>query len=409
MTQVSPAPSISGPVSIRQIPSGNGGETGFSLALGGVERPGVTVPRPAPEPADAETEARQAVAGTGKDLPGEDAPAGAEDERGETDVAFAWFGMALPAPEAAPVAVMACQPATVAIALPEGEAAPLPAIMLPGQERAPGFAVEPAAVEAALDAASAEIAKAIEAAAAGPVEIATEAPVRRIQGIDMSRLSRADAPARIELPANSPILQTLAALQPRAEANPLAAMLAPGIELPEQFRGPAPRDPAVAMLTPVNGLEMQRAGVVQAVAEIQQAAIDTRRSDWMTSTIERIEALRDSPNSRETSLRLSPDALGKVDVSIRQEGDRIHVRFTAETAAARTLLTEAQSRLNDIAEARGLKLGQTSVDSGVNAGGQYGAGGQGQRQDAAPRTNTASAPATASGGETETTTDDRVA
>ena len=178
-------------------------------------------------------------------------------------------------------------------------------------------------------------------------------------------------------------------------------MLAPaGFELPEPLRRPA-NEPVLAMLTPVNGLEMQRAGVVQAVANVQQAVIDTRRADWMSSTIERIEALRDSPNSRETSIRLSPDALGKVDVSIRQEGDKIHVRFTAETAAARTLLTEAQSRLNDIAEARGLKLGGSSVDAGTAGN----TGTWGQRQDAAPNPTLASAPANVPGAETETATD----
>ena len=117
----------------------------------------------------------------------------------------------------------------------------------------------------------------------------------------------------------------------------------------------------------------------------------------MSQTIDRIEALRDSPNSRETTIRLSPDALGKVDVSIRHEGDRIHVRFTAENAQARTLLTEAQSRLTEIAEARGIKLGSASVDAGTT--------GQGQRQDAAPRTAPVSAPASVPGSEATTATD----
>lgn len=377
MTQVSPAPSIIGSAPNRQIPSGNGGDGGFSLALGGVERPRVSVPRPAPERPEPEPEARQAVAGTGKDLPDQDELADAEDDRTEADAPFAWFGMTPFVPDAAPDVAA---PGGPAIALPEGKAGAL--------------------LDGLTDPIAAEIAKAIEGfdlAAATPVDIAPEAPVRQVQGIDISRL--ADS-AKIELRADAPALQTLAALAPRSEASPVASLLASaGIKLPEEFRIRNQPETSVAALTPVNGLEMQRAGIVQAVADVQQAAIDTRRADWMTSTIERIEALRDSPNSRETSLKLSPDALGKVDVSIRQEGDRIHVRFSAETAAARTLLTEAQSRLNDIAEARGLKLGGTSVDAG-NAGD---AGHWGQRQEAAPRTNTVSAPVSALAGETETT------
>jgi flagellar hook-length control protein FliK len=87
---------------------------------------------------------------------------------------------------------------------------------------------------------------------------------------------------------------------------------------------------------------------------------------------------------------------------MRQEGDRIHVRFTADTPAARDALTSAQPRLAEMAEARGLRLGQTSVDAGsANQGGS--------RQGAAPQTNIPSAPAGAQAEATDSTTDDRIA
>ena len=390
MTQVSPAPSISGSASIRQTPPGNGGQAGFSLAL--VAPPAPQRPQIAPQPEHGpearEVDAkRHAVAGPGKDLPEQDESADSEKDEPQAETAFAWFAMPLPAPpEAAPAIVAFGQP-VASVELPEGEVAPLPAAALP----------DPATVPAGE----------VPASDAAPFELpqATEAPVRQIQGLDISGLARSDAPARIEiaakieLPADSPILQTIAALQPRGESQPLAALAASaGIELPEQFRRPAPRETAITALAPQTGAtEILRPHVVQSVADAQQAAIDTRRSEWMSQTIDRIEALRDSPNSRETSIRLSPDALGKVDVSIRHEGDRIHVRFTAENAQARTLLTEAQSRLTEIAEARGVKLGSASVDAG-NAG-------QGQRQDAAPRTAPVSAPASVLGSEATTATD----
>ena len=390
MTQVSPAPSISGSASIRQTLPGNGGQAGFSLAL--VAPPAPQRPQIAPQPEHGpearEVDAkRHAVAGPGKDLPEQDESADSEKDETEAETAFAWFAMPLPAPpEAAPAIVAFGQP-VASVALPEGEVAPLPAAALP----------DPATVPAGE----------VPASDAAPFELpqATEAPVRQIHGLDISGLARSDAPARIEiaakieLPADSPILQTIAALKPRGESQPLAALAASaGIELPEQFRRPAPRETAITALAPQTGAtEILRPHVVQSVADAQQAAIDTRRSEWMSQTIDRIEALRDSPNSRETSIRLSPDALGKVDVSIRHEGDRIHVRFTAENAQARTLLTEAQSRLTEIAEARGVKLGSASVDAG-NAG-------QGQRQDAAPRTAPVSAPASVLGSEATTATD----
>ncbi|MEZ0243839.1 MAG: flagellar hook-length control protein FliK [Sphingomonas sp.] len=337
-------------------------------------------------------------------MPGEDDTAPETDtdvdtEQTEIDAAFAWFGIALPPPPQAAPAIVAFGQPVAAVTLPEGEAAPLPEAVLPD-----GL-TDPAPV-AAETLAAGEVAPAFELAASSVEAVA--AP--KIDGVDTPRLSRTDGPvrielpAKIELPAGSPLLQTIAALQPRAEVAPILATLAAsaGIELPEQFRRPAAREPLIGQLTPTSATEMLRPNVVQAVADAQQAAIDTRRGEWMTQTIERIEALRDSPNSRETSIRLSPDALGTVDVSIRHEGDRIHVRFTAENAQARTLLTEAQSRLTEIAESRGLKLGQTSVDAGT--------AGQGQRQDAAPaKTMIATAPASAPGGETETNADARVA
>jgi len=397
LTQVSPTPSISGSASIRQIPSGNGGQAGFSLAL--VAPPGLPRPQVAPTPAPA-PEAREIdpkrhqVAGPGKDLPEQDESADDDKDRTAADTPFAWFSIPIAPPEAAPAPIALGKP-VVAVELPEGEAAPLPAAALPEL-------TDPIAAEAPTGTEHFQL----------PEIAATEAPAPLTQIADIARPARGDAPARIELaakimlPADSPVLQTIAALQPRGESQPLAALAASaGIELPDQFRRPAPRDPVISNVAQPGTTEILRPHVVQSVADAQQAAIDTRRSEWMSQTIDRIEALRDAPNARETSIRLSPDALGKVDVSIRHEGDRIHVRFTAETVQARTLLTEAQSRLTEIAEARGIKLGSASVDAGVNPG----AGGQGQREDAAPRTANASAPASAPGSETTTATDARVA
>jgi flagellar hook-length control protein FliK len=76
--------------------------------------------------------------------------------------------------------------------------------------------------------------------------------------------------------------------------------------------------------------------------------------------------LRDGADANDTRIRLVPDALGAVDVSVRKDGDRIHVHFAAENRASAQLLSDAQPRLADLAEARGVKLGQTSVDTGTD-------------------------------------------
>lgn len=406
MTQVSPAPSITVTAPSRSSPKGNGADAGFSLALAGPKapaQPATRAPaRPAPDPREVDSK-RHAVAEGGKELPDqEESAADGDEEKTEADAAFAWFGAVLPPPAAAPPIGGFGQPAA--------------GVTLTGGEGAPATA---AALLAGLTEGTGEAAPAPALVGKGVVQFrltdveAVAPQAEQIEGIDINSVGRTDLPARveiaakIELPADSPMLRTIAALQPKGESQSLAALAASaGIELPEQFRRPAARETTtITSLTPQTGAtEMLRPQAVQSVANAQQAVIDTRRAEWMNQTIDRIEALRDSPNSRETSIRLSPDALGTVDVSIRQEGDRVHVRFAAENAQARTLLTEAQSRLTEIAEARGIKLGQTTVDNG--------AAGQGQRQDAAPRTTTNTmnlAPASALGSATTANTDARVA
>lgn len=418
MFQLSSVPPTSGPASIRATPSGIRDSGGFSLALTSLLLPGgegEAPPGPLPDGTDQEAPARQLIAGTGKDLPegeGEAAHPDADSDKDEdgAEAPFAWFGMTPVVPESAPATIRFGLP-TPAATLPEGEAAPaMPQIELPAAALCEGVEAAPA-VTGETFALDVQPEPALEAPAAPALP-------RQIEGVEMTRPGRAELPARIELPARELLAQSLAAMnpatQPGAETQPPAAALAAplaaaGIPLPESFRRFNPSDPASNPLAaPTGATEVLRPHVVQAVAEMQQPSIDTRRAEWMTQTIERIEALRDSPNSRETSIRLSPDALGTVDVSIRHEGDRVHVRFSADNPQARALLAEAQPRLTEIAEARGLRLGQTSVDAGT-AGNWAGQNGQSQRQDAASRPQIASAPAGVSGGETESRADDRVA
>lgn len=137
--------------------------------------------------------------------------------------------------------------------------------------------------------------------------------------------------------------------------------------------------------------------------DLPQPLLDTRRGEWVSLLAEQVEILRDAAPAHDTRIRLAPDMLGEVDVSIRQEGDRIHVHFAAESAAARQMLSDAQPRLLELAEMRGLKLGQTSVDGGAT--GQGSPGGQAQSEQRLPfqpPRARASAPA-------DTPSDDRIA
>ena len=116
---------------------------------------------------------------------------------------------------------------------------------------------------------------------------------------------------------------------------------------------------------------------------VSETAVDTRHAQWIEGVIDHIEVLRDAADATDTRIRLSPDALGKVEVAISREGDRVNVHFTTTTPEARQLLVDAQPRLAAIAETRGLKLGQSSVDSGNTGGNQTP---QQQQQTAAART-----------------------
>jgi Meckel syndrome type 1 protein len=115
-----------------------------------------------------------------------------------------------------------------------------------------------------------------------------------------------------------------------------------------------------------------------AVAQIVQAPLDLTQRQWPQNMIARIEGLRDMANAADTSIRLIPDALGRIDVSMRTEGDTIHVEFAAEQAATRQLLQDAAPRLHAAAEDRGLKLGETRVAPAAESATQNNSGGNNQ-------------------------------
>ncbi len=117
-----------------------------------------------------------------------------------------------------------------------------------------------------------------------------------------------------------------------------------------------------------------------------QAPLDMRHERWPTAMIERIEVLRDAANATDTRIRLIPDALGTIDVAVRKDGDTLHVHFNAEQAATRTLLQDAQPRLAELADARGLKLSHGAVETGAGTGQhqQRAATPQPQQQPSAP-------------------------
>lgn len=96
----------------------------------------------------------------------------------------------------------------------------------------------------------------------------------------------------------------------------------------------------------------------------QPAPVDVSRVEWAQAMIDRIAELPQAEGRREAQIRLIPDALGKIDVSIVQRDDQMQVTLNAETAPARQLLAEAAPRLQEMAEARGLRLTDPQVGGG---------------------------------------------
>lgn len=138
-------------------------------------------------------------------------------------------------------------------------------------------------------------------------------------------------------------------------------------------------------------------------ADAGGGTLDLRDGRWPHAMIDRIERLRDDADSADTRIRLVPDRLGQIDVAVRREGDTLHVRFHAAEAETRALLADAQPRLAEIAQGRGLRLGDAQVGGGAAQGER-----QPPRPAPVPATSAAPRPATVNAAD-ELSTDIRIA
>lgn len=155
----------------------------------------------------------------------------------------------------------------------------------------------------------------------------------------------------------------------------------------------AAADPVIPPTTMTTEVALQN--VVQPTGEAQHVPLDLRGDTGLQKMIDHIETLRDGADANDTRIRLVPDALGTVDVAVQRSGDAIHVHFTAENPATRTLLTEAQPRLAELAEQRGVRIAGSSVETGTGSGSR---GGQSPHRAPAPITNVSvSTPSEAAG------------
>ncbi len=359
-------PGLTPAVPLRAAPVARAPAGDFMAALGTMLLPGMVT--------KGEGE-RQLPAESGKDLPDEDG----------VDPVMAWLpeGTApLPIPVTLGLSLKASAPPTVeveGVAAPALSADPVPATLV---------AVEPTG-ETAIETAPIEL--------DAPVVIADpDKAVERTAKVDMPARDRIELstprpailqPKFVQLQSQSPIATTTAA---QAFAVAIAA----------------PTGDPVTTLTgdviPITASAQaadQLRTTVQAMSATDQAPLDLSRDDWPNAMIDRIAAMRDAAEAADTRIRLAPENLGALEISIRRDGDRMHVHFTAEQPATRQLLADAASQLIELANARGVKLGGSSVDSGT--GGQPGT----PRQ---PEPVLSARPASATGG-AETDPNERIA
>ena len=243
-----------------------------------------------------------------------------------------------------------------------------------------------------------------------PIAPTAPTPVQAVAQVGTAAtVSAAPAPAPRPRPLQSPPrpIPAPAAPSPTLLRQSAGQMFAAAMFAAEQPGGAAERDALATDLAAT--ISLAGAGAVSnpptlavPAAHAREPLLDLARGDWMGSMIDRIETLRDAGGARETRLRLSPDALGSVDIAISHDDTgAIQIRIAADTVQARAILADAAPRLADMAEARGLKLGGGGFDADA-------AGHQG-RDAHAPSALVPMRPASAVAESDDSSTDTRIA
>lgn len=315
--------------------------------------------------------ARPVVAVPGKNVPGDDAGLFATDdtvavsEDGDpvAEPVLAWL---MPPPPPPPGGLAPALPAP-APRLTPGSSPPVDVVALPDAVPEPALpaAPKPADLVAGLRPPVLMAGTTPDAPLSAPAKPGEPASLLR-PTVPAVAATTAEAPAADPPVAPLPVLREappapLSAVRPEQTIQALRPAILP----------PADRDepaPLIAAATPAVASAGAPAVPVQAAGNAQQAGIDLTRDPGLHRMIDRIEALRDAANANDTRIRLIPDALGPVEVSVRREGDAVQVRFSAQQEATRQLIADATPRLTELAEARGVRIERASVDAGMAQG-----------------------------------------
>ena len=103
--------------------------------------------------------------------------------------------------------------------------------------------------------------------------------------------------------------------------------------------------------------------------------LDTAKNNWTEMLTQRVKNSL-AGGKDQLDFQLSPRNLGKMRISLVMQNDRTNIQIQTETSAAASMLSESESRLAQMLEASGLRLGN------LNSGQFQGFGGTGSDQQA---------------------------
>jgi flagellar hook-length control protein FliK len=107
--------------------------------------------------------------------------------------------------------------------------------------------------------------------------------------------------------------------------------------------------------------------------------LDTAKGNWTEMLLQRVKNGL-SGGKDQLDFQLNPRNLGKMRISLVMQNDRTNIQILTETSAAASMLSDSETRLAQMLEASGLRLGN------LNSGQFQGFGGAGSDQQAGQQT-----------------------
>ncbi|WP_170111797.1 flagellar hook-length control protein FliK [Photobacterium frigidiphilum] len=142
-------------------------------------------------------------------------------------------------------------------------------------------------------------------------------------------------------------------LLPTSSASPLAMNVANNINTSHALNGQSPS---------------QLVAASSSVSQQLQASVDITKPEWGRDLVEQLRSrlqLSKSDQIQHAHIRLDPPELGRLDVSLRMDGDKVSVHFTAAHPQLREALAANADRLRFDFDGSQMQLTDVSVSSGM--------------------------------------------